>query len=196
MQLVVGRIGKAHGLRGELTVEMRTDDPDRRFAVGTRLVTDPADRGPLIVRSTRPHAGRLLVCFEGVSDRTAAERLRGTLLTVDSALLPPLEDPEEFYDHELVGLAAFTPDGVALGSVVDVLHPPGPDLLVLACGSGEQRDQGEQGEDAAKEPLEVLVPFVSAIVFEVDVAAGRLVVDPPPGLLDLDRPEPSTNADR
>jgi 16S rRNA processing protein RimM len=173
MQVAVGRIGKAHGVRGEVAVEVRTDDPDRRFADGAVLVTDPPERGPLTVVRSRPHAGRLLVQFDGVADRTAAAMLRGTLLTVDSTGDPPLDDPDEFYDHQLVGLVAFSVGGEPLGDVEDVLHPPGPDLLVLRRPTGE----------------ETLVPFVASIVPTVDLAAGRLVVDPPEGLLDLAAPE-------
>jgi 16S rRNA processing protein RimM len=173
VQLVVGRIGRAHGVKGEVAVEVRTDDPDSRFAIGSSLRTDPAERGPLTVVRSRPHSGRLLVLFEGVADRDAAESLRGTLLTVDSADSRPLDDPDEFYDHELMGLEVVTLDGSPVGEVTDVLHPPGPDLLVVG-----REDGGE-----------VLVPFVRDIVPTVDVPAGRLVVDPPPGLLDLDAAE-------
>ena len=179
MQLVVGRIGKAHGVKGEVAVEVRTDDPDARFAAGTRLSTEPPGRGPLTVVRTRPHSGRLLVVFEGVTDRTAAEALRGTLLTVDSADSAPLDDPDEFYDHELLGLAVVTVDGQEVGEVVDVLHPPGPDLIVVRLGDGS----GVPADDSAGR--EALVPFVRAIVPSVDVPGGRLVVDPPAGLLDL-----------
>jgi 16S rRNA processing protein RimM len=173
MQLVVGRIGRAHGVKGEVAVEVRTDDPDRRFAAGSSLRTDPVERGPLTVVRSRPHSGRLLVLFQGVADRDAAESLRGTLLTVDSADSQPLDDPDEFYDHELMGLAVVTLDGSPVGEVTDVLHPPGPDLLVVG-----REDGGE-----------VLVPFVRDIVPTIDVPAGRLVLDPPPGLLDLDAAE-------
>lgn len=168
-RLVVGRVGRAHGIRGELAVEVRTDDPDLRFAAGTALTTDPPEHGPLVVVRARPHSGRLLVTFEGVGDRTAAEALRGTLLTVDATDDPRLDDPDEFYDHQLTGLAVATVTGEAVGVVADVLHPPGSDLLAV------RRDDGG----------EVLIPFVRAIVPVVDLAAGRLVVDPPPGLLDL-----------
>ncbi|MDQ6649421.1 MAG: ribosome maturation factor RimM [Actinomycetota bacterium] len=169
MQLVVGRIGRAHGVRGEVSVDVRTDAPDRRFAAGSVLDTDPAAAGPLRVTAARPHAGRLLVAFEGVSDRSGAEALRGTLLVVDAASVPELPDPEEFWDHQLVGLAAVDPAGAALGVVEDVLHPPGTALLAIRRPDGS----------------ELLVPFVTAIVPEVDLAAGRLVVDPPVGLLEL-----------
>src|SRR5258708_10850576 len=102
MQLVVGRVGRAHGLRGEVTIEVRTGDPAERFAVGSVLATYPAERGPLTVAAARWHSGRLLVAFEGCRDRDAAEALRETLLQIDSADLEPLGDPEEFYDHDLM----------------------------------------------------------------------------------------------
>ena len=169
MQLVVGRIAKAHGIGGEVSVDVRTDDPDHRFAVGATLETDPAERGPLVVDSARWHSGRLLVRFAGVADRTAAEALRGTMLVVDSATSPPPDDDDEFWDHDLIGLDAALVDGAVLGEVTDVLHPPGPDLLVIARPDGG----------------ELLVPFVASIVPTVDLAARRVVIDPPEGLLDL-----------
>jgi 16S rRNA processing protein RimM len=172
MQLVVGRVGRPHGLRGEVTVEVRTDDPERRFAVGSALATNPAERGPLTVSAVRWHLGRLLVRFEGYGDRDAAEELRDTLLEIDSAELEPLADPDEFYDHDLVGLGVVTTDGEKVGTVTDVLHH-GQNLLVVD-GSGARSGQ------------EILIPFVMAIVPEVDVAGGKLVIDPPPGLLDPD----------
>src|ERR1700722_18737308 len=101
MQIVVGRIRRPHGVRGEMSVEVRTDDPGSRFTVGTALATDPADRGPLMLTASRWHSGSLLLSFAGISDRTAAEPLRGTWLVVDSADLGPTDDPDEFYDHEL-----------------------------------------------------------------------------------------------
>ncbi len=168
MQLVVGRIAKAHGVGGEVSVDVRTDEPDARFAVGSALATDPAERGPLTVERARWHSGRLLVRFSGVPDRSAAEALRGTLLVVDSATSPPVGDPDDFWDHDLIGLTAQTTDGRSLGVVTDVLHPPGADVLSLKVA----------GQD-------VLVPFVREIVPVVDLAAGRVVIDPPEGLLEL-----------
>ncbi|MBX7268478.1 ribosome maturation factor RimM [Micromonospora sp. Llam7] len=189
--LIVGRIGKPHGIRGEVTVEARTDEPDTRFAPGAVLRTMPGanavDRGPrspeagpdpgepfqvpdeLTVESARWHQGRLLVAFEGVLDRDVAEALRGTLLTVDSADVAPPEDPEEYHDHQLVGLAVVTRAGERLGEVARIDHAPASDLLVL------RRPEGRTA----------LIPFVKAIVPEVDLAGGRVVVDPPGGLLDL-----------
>lgn len=171
MQLVVGRIGHAHGVKGEVSVEVRTDDPDRRYADGSVLATDPPERGPLTVESVRAHHGRLLVRFAGVEDRNAAEALRNTLLVVDSADAGDAGDGE-YWDHELLGLTAVTTGGTKLGPVTDVVHVPGSPLLAIDVNGRE-----------------VLVPFVEAIVPEVDVAGGRLVVDPPEGLLDLDAPE-------
>ncbi|MEV8632816.1 ribosome maturation factor RimM [Streptosporangium sp. NPDC051023] len=169
MQLVVGRIGRPHGLRGDVSVEVRTDDPDRRFAPGAVIATDPASAGPLVVQSRRWHSGILLVRFEGVDDRNGAEDLRGTMLVIDSADVPPSEDPDEFYDHQLIGLAVVTPEGERVGEVSDVLHH-GQDLLVVRRGRG----------------AEVYVPFVKALVPVIDLDKGILVVDGPAGLLDPD----------
>jgi 16S rRNA processing protein RimM len=166
MQLVVGRIGRPHGLRGEVTVDVRTDDPDDRFAPGTALATDPAAAGPLVVEQARWHSGTLLVRFEGSDDRTTAEELRGTVLVIDSAELPPTDDPEEFRDHELVGLTVVTVEGAEVGVLREIRHF-GQDLLVINRPGGD----------------EALVPFVAELVPEVDVAGGRIVINPPPGLL-------------
>jgi 16S rRNA processing protein RimM len=166
VQLVVGRIGRPHGVRGEVTVEVLTDDPERRFAVGTSITTDPADAGPLVVAGRRWHKDILLVSCEGVSDRDVAEELRGTMLVIDSAAVEPLDDPDEFHDHQLIGLAVETVAGDPVGEITDVLHH-GQDLLVVR----------RKGAD------EALIPFVKALVPEVDLEGGRLVVDPPEGLL-------------
>lgn len=174
MQLVVGRVGRPHGIRGEVTVQVHTDDPDLRFAAGSVLATEPTARGPLTVSASRWHSGRLLVTFAGYADRDQAEDLRGTLLVMDSSEVGPAEDPEEFHDYQLIGLDVLTRAGEPVGVVADVLHQ-GQDLLVIRPPEG----------GAARERSEVLVPFVAAIVPEVDVAAGHLVIDPPPGLLEL-----------
>jgi 16S rRNA processing protein RimM len=178
MQLVVGRIGRPHGIRGEVTVLVHTDDPDLRFEPGSVLATEPASRGPLTVEAARWHSGRLLISFEGYADRDSAEELRGTMLVVDSADVGPA-GPGEFRDYELVGLDVLTRSGEQVGVVTDVRHH-GQDLLVVGTGSGAA---GGQPPDAGR--AEILVPFVAAIVPEVDVGAGRLVIDPPPGLLEL-----------
>jgi len=173
MQVTVGRIGRPHGVRGDVVVGVRTDEPELRFARGSRLDTDPIGVGPLTVSGFRWHSGVLLVRFEGVSDRTAAAELGGTWLLVDSATLAPTDDPDEFRDGDLVGLTVRTVDGTVVGTVTDVLHH-GQDILSIRPAA----PAGGRGE-------EILVPFVKAIVPEVDVAGGVLVIDPPPGLLNL-----------
>lgn len=162
---VVGRIGRPHGLRGEVVVQVRTDFPEQRFTAGAQLRTDTGRT--LTVQTVRPHGAALLVRFAGVVDRDAAAELRGLLLTVEATELPELDDPDEFYDHQLEGLVAVGPDGAALGTVREVVHAPASDLLVLETDHGE-----------------ALVPFVRAIVLEVDLAGGAVVLDPPAGLLD------------
>ena len=220
MQLVVGRITRPHGVRGEVSVEVRTDEPDRRFGVGRVLATDPVAAGPLTIESLRWHSGRLLVTFAGVTDRNLAEELRGTWLTLDSAEAGPSDDPDEFHDAELIGLAVVTTTGQPVGRVTDVLHF-GQDLLVIEpqpTGAVRSQPSGPAGSGpsgsgpsvvgpaptgpagrgpvlaasrrARGAPEELLVPFVAALVPEVDVAAGRLVIDPPPGLLELGAGEP------
>jgi 16S rRNA processing protein RimM len=170
--VVVGRIGRAHGIRGDVTVEVRTDVPDVRFAPGARLSCDPPSKGPLVVATSHWHSGRLLLGFEGVADRTAAEALRGVLLTIDSAAMGPADadgEDDVWWDRDLVGLAAATVDGRPLGVVSEVVHGPGGDLLaVRRPGGGEH-----------------LIPFVREFVPLVEPSAGRVVVDPPPGLLEL-----------
>ncbi len=160
---MVGRIGRAHGLKGEVFVEPRTDEPERRFAAGQVLETGAES---LTVAASRTHSGRLVVRFEEIGDRTAAEASRGTELTcpVDPDELP--EDPDEFYDHQLTGLRVETTGGEAVGELERVLHGAAQDLLVIRTPERE-----------------VLFPFVSALVPEVDVAGGRIVIDDQPGLL-------------
>lgn len=175
MQLVVGRVGRAHGVRGEVSVQVRTDDPDHRFAPGAVLATDRPAVGSLTVTSVRWHLGRLLIRFDGLLDRTQAGELAGALLMVDSAEVGAPDDPDEFNDHDLIGLTAVTVAGEPVGTVADVLHH-GQDLLVIRPAGG---DAGGGGAGR-----ETLVPFVRAIVPEVDLAGGKLVLDPPPGLLD------------
>ncbi|MCW2703127.1 MAG: rRNA processing protein RimM [Blastococcus sp.] len=166
--VVVGRIGRPHGVRGEVTVEVRTDDPDLRFVPGAVLRTDPAERGPITIAGVHWHSGTLLLRLEGVDSREAAEAVRNTELLVDVADLPEIEDPDSYYDHQLVGLTARMPDGTALGEVTVVRHEA-QDLLVV------RRPEGG----------DVLIPFVSAIVPTVDLDGGFVVVDPPEGLLEL-----------
>ena len=190
MLLVVGQIGKPHGIRGEVTVAVRTDEPEERFVAGSAFTTEvPRDRrvstGPatatpapgvpyqvparLVVESVRWHQGRGIVQFEGVHDRNVAEALRGVLLQVDSAELTPPDDPDEFHDHQLIGLRVESLDGAALGTVDRIDHAPASDLIVLKKAAGGT----------------ALIPFVSQIVPTVDLGGGRILVDLPEGLLDL-----------
>jgi 16S rRNA processing protein RimM len=200
MRIVVGRIGRPHGIRGEVVIGVRTDEPDLRFAVGAAMDVTPTLAAPeglpgpggsggvgsppssggfrgvvppgqhsLTVASARWHSGQLLIAFAGITDRTAAAELTGSWLSIDSSQLPETGDPDEFRDYELIGLSVRTCAGDPVGVVTDVLHY-GQDLLVV-------RRQDEPGGEA-------LVPFVKAIVPEVDLRAGVVVIDPPPGLLD------------
>jgi 16S rRNA processing protein RimM len=171
--IVVGRLGRPQGIKGELTVEVRTDDPDDRFAPGKVLQTDPVERGPVTIAGSRRQGRYLVVSIEGVEDRNQAELLRDTLLLVDTKDLPPLADEDEYYDTQLIGLRAELGDGSQLGEVSDVLHLPGGDVLVV------KRPHG----------TEALVPFVKAIVPAVDLASGSLRIEPPEGLLELSDPE-------
>ena len=178
MQLIVGHIGKAHGIRGEVLVHVRTDEPEARFVPGAifstdveRVVPAGAFRVPerLTLESLRWHQGRIIAQFEGIHDRAVAEALRSTLLTVDSATVPPPDDPDEFNDHQLVGLRVETVAGEVLGEVARIDHAPSSDLIVLRKAGGGT----------------ALIPFVTVMVPQVDLAGGRVVVDLPEGLLDL-----------
>jgi 16S rRNA processing protein RimM len=164
--LQVGRIGRAHGIRGEVTVTPLTDDPAGRFAVGNALATDSAAHPVLTVSGARQSGQVQVVGFEGIIDRNTAELLRGIGLFVDAGSLPEPDDDDEFYDHQLVGLTAHHRNGDLLGEVVDVMHPPAAPVLVV-----KRPDDSEE-----------LVPFVKAIVPVVDVAGGRVVIDPPDGM--------------
>ncbi|MFE7415022.1 ribosome maturation factor RimM [Streptomyces laurentii] len=168
MQLVVARIGRAHGIKGEVTVEVRTDEPELRLGPGAVLHTDPASTGPLTIETGRVHSGRLLLRFAGVTDRTAAEALRNTLLIadVDPDELP--EEEDEYYDHQLMDLDVVLVDGTEIGVITEISHLPSQDLFIV------ERPDGS----------EVMIPFVSEIVTEIDLENQRAVIAPPPGLID------------
>lgn len=173
MELVIGRIAKAHGITGEVVVDVRTDDPEARFVAGKPLRlkrSRGAGETEVMIESVRPHGGRLLVRLAGVTDRDGADALRGGLFMVDSAELPPIEDPDEFYDHQLEGLVVRTADGHQVGTVAEVLHTAAGELISVRTDADD----------------EILVPFVSAIVTSVSLADGVIEIDPPEGLLDLD----------
>uniref|UniRef100_A0AAU2JU46 Ribosome maturation factor RimM n=1 Tax=Streptomyces sp. NBC_00049 TaxID=2903617 RepID=A0AAU2JU46_9ACTN len=168
MQLVVARIGRAHGIKGEVTVEVRTDEPELRLSPGAVLHTEPASAGPLTIETGRVHSGRLLLRFAGVKDRTGAEALRNILLIaeVDPAELP--EEPDEYYDHQLMDLDVVLADGTEIGRITEISHLPSQDLFIV------ERPDG----------TEVMIPFVEEIVAEIDLEEQRCVITPPPGLID------------
>jgi 16S rRNA processing protein RimM len=189
MLLVVGQIGRPHGIRGEVLVTVRTDDPEARFAAGSAFTTEvPRDRrvstGPaavavpgvvykvpakLLLESVRWHQGKGIAQFEGVVDRNTAEALRGVLLQVDSSEIADPDDPDEFNDHQLAGLDVVSVDGTLLGTIDRIDHAPSSDLIVLKKAGGGT----------------ALIPFVSQMVPTVDLTGGRVIVDLPEGLLDL-----------
>lgn len=170
MQVVVGRVVRPHGVRGDVVVEVRTDRPEHRF--GTGCVLDRPDGPPLTVGAARPHGQRWLVRFAGVASRDAAEALRDTELTVPAQTAAHGDeagsDSEEYPDHLLVGMAVHDLAGVLIGTVATIEHAPWQDLVVVDRPSGG----------------EIRVPFVRALVPVVDLQTGVLVVDPPGGLLD------------
>ncbi|WP_328955011.1 ribosome maturation factor RimM [Kitasatospora purpeofusca] len=173
MQLVVGKIGRAHGIKGDVSVEVRTDEPELRLGPGAVLFTDPASAGPLTVESGKVHSGRLLLRFAGVKDRNAAEELRGTLLIAEVDPEESPDDPEEYYDHQLIGLDVVLLDGTLVGELTEVVHLPYQDLLTVRKADG----------------TDALVPFVSRIVPTIDLENQRAVIDPPVGLIDLGQAE-------
>ncbi|MFD9596903.1 ribosome maturation factor RimM [Kitasatospora sp. NPDC059973] len=173
MQLVVGKIGRAHGIKGDVSVEVRTDEPELRLGPGAVLLTDPASAGPLTVESGKVHSGRLLLRFAGVKDRNDAEALRGTVLIAEVDPEESPEDPEEYYDHQLIGLDVVLLDGTPVGELTEVVHLPYQDLLTVEKPDG----------------TEVLVPFVTRIVPTIDLENQRVVIDPPGGLIDPEQAE-------
>lgn len=173
IEVVVGAIGRAHGIRGDVTIDVRTDEPELRFAVGAVL---RAENGPrrFTVAAAREHSGRLLVHFAELVDRTVAEAARGTVLVVDVDPGAVPTDEDEYYDRQLVGLRAVAADGTVVGPVRSVLHLPLQDTLEIETPDGIR-----------------LVPFVTEVVPRVDLAAGELHLADVPGLLhDLDDEEP------
>jgi 16S rRNA processing protein RimM len=171
MELTVGRVVKAHGVTGEVVVEVRTDDPEIRFAPGAVLRARGSDdhECDYVIEAVRAHGGRLLVRLEGVADRDAADALRGSLFVIDSEDLPPIDEPDTYYDHQLEGLRVRTTAGQDIGTVAEVLHTAAGELLAV--------NRDEAGE--------LLVPFVSAIVTSVSLDTGTVEIDPPEGLLEL-----------
>jgi 16S rRNA processing protein RimM len=172
VELTVGRVVKAHGVTGEVVVEVRTDDPEMRFAPGTVLRAKGSDHGErnYVVAAVRPHGSRLLLRLDGVADRDAADALRGNLFVIDSDDLPPIDEPDTYYDHQLEGLSVRTTTGRDIGTVAEVLHTAAGELLAVKRAEGG----------------ELLVPFVSAIVTSVSLESRIVEIDPPEGLLELE----------
>ena len=166
--VIVGRIGRAHGIKGEVGIDVRTDEPDRRFADGATVVTDAKVSRTLTIASSRWHSGKLLVKFAESPDRTAAELLRNLELQAEIGEDERPEDPEEYYDRELIGLSVRTTDGVDAGEVIDVIHLPSQDLLEIRRPAGNA----------------VLVPLVEELVPEIDLDGKYVLVADRPGLLD------------
>lgn len=168
--VVIGRVAKPHGVRGGVSIQVHTDEPRRRFRVGA-VVRAEHSQQPLTLASVAWPSGRLVVSFVGLTTRDAVEPLVGVWLAADVPADETPDDPDEYYDRQLIGLDVQRPDGAVAGRVVDVTHGGAQDLLVVRTSSGDK-----------------LVPFVAALVPLVDVAAGRLVVADYPGLL-FDEPE-------
>jgi len=168
MLLVVGRIGRAHGVHGEATIEVRTDLPDERFVLGARLETDPTSNGPLTIESARDHNGILLLKFLEINDRTTIEKVRDTLLLADVDMSEEAAFEDEYHVQQLIGCDVVLQTGVKIGELTDVLNLPGQDLLAI---------KGDRGE--------ILIPFIAEFVPEVDIENRKIIVVPPEGLLQL-----------
>ena len=167
--VVIGEVVKPHGIRGEFSVENHADSP-RLYAPGGRIgIRAPGKRERFVeILSSRPHQGRLLLTVAGVSDRDAAEALRGMEIVVREDDLPELGE-DEVYLHEIVGFAVVLPDGAPVGELEGFLDVPGQDLWVIRSPEGK----------------EILLPATEETVPEIDTEARRIVIDPPPGLLEL-----------
>lgn len=172
-QVLIGRAGRAHGLRGDISVELRTDEPERRFAPGAQVWTETG--AELVVAANRWHSGRLYVRFANYLDRSSVEGLRGELLYAWVSDQEQPTDPDEFYVRQLVGMTVVTVTGEHLGTVGDVLALPGQDVVVVT----------------RPDATETLVPFVADIVVSVDLTDRELRMDPPAGLLELGAQDPS-----
>jgi 16S rRNA processing protein RimM len=160
MRLNVGRIGKAHGILGEATIEVRTDEAEDRFALGAQLETD--SHGVLTVASARVHNGILLLGFEGIENRNQIELLRNELLYADVNIDAPGQDDDDYHVLQLIGCTAFLEDGSEFGTVTDVLNLPGQDVLAIKTSTGE-----------------AMIPFVHQLVPTVDISNKRMTVIPP-----------------
>lgn len=177
MQLQVARIGKPHGIRGEVTVQVLTDAPEDRFVPGTQFVVEPASAGPLTVLSARWNKDILLLGFEEIETRNEAETLRGAKLFIETEELDE-DDDEGWYEHELVGLEARVGSQV-VGKISGLNTMPVQDLLVVETPDGK----------------EILIPFVEQIVPEVNVEEGYILVTPPEGLFEVNTEDSAADAE-
>jgi len=179
-QLRVGRLTKAHGLKGALKLELFTDEPERRFVPGATFTLQVPTSSPwhgktIELSELRWYNSHAVGFFVGIDDREAAETLVRAILWVDHDVTELPAESDAWYDHQLVGLRALR-DGTDVGRVARVDHLPAQDLLAIDTGNGE-----------------VLVPFVSAMVPTVDITAGTVTLTPPPGLFE-DLPDDETPA--
>lgn len=202
VELQIGRVIKPHGVKGEVVVDSTTDQPELRFAPGT--VLRGRHRGqeiPLTVRSTRPHQGRLLLLVEEITDRSAAETLRGMCFFAEP--ISTDADDDSYYDHELQGLRVLSvgavdeatayaraydgalPEPEDIGVVSEVSHGPAGTMLHVTIDSSADGDAEQAAIEQAGHARVVLIPFRTAIVPIVDIDNQALVITPPEGLLEL-----------
>lgn len=167
MELTIAVIGKAHGLRGEVSLDLRTDVPESRFVVGQAITTEPATAGPLTITRIRDNQGRWFLTFAQATDRTAAEQLRGVKLVVTQT---ESDEQDAWYEHELAGLTAKLQDGTVVGKILGLEYLPAQDALILKETNG----------------VRTLVPFLKRFVPTVDIAGGFVILTPPGGLLSID----------
>jgi 16S rRNA processing protein RimM len=164
--LVVARIGRPHGVHGEVSIEVRTDSPEVRFQMGRILQTDPVDFGPLTIESIRDHNGVLLLKFKEITDRTSVENLKDVILLAEVDI-DEGNSKNEFHFQQLINCIAYLPNGTAVGPVIDIVHIPGQDLLVIDYGGRE-----------------IMIPFVAEIVPDVDLKNKKIIISDKEGLLD------------
>ena len=165
MQLVVGRIGRAHGVQGEATIELRTDDPETRFAIGQTVTLE--DGRSLKISGNRWHNQILLLSFSGIKDRNQIEELRDQLLYAE--VDTNNTQPGEYHFQQLIGCEVLLPAGDKLGLVSEIVQLPGQDLLSVSTQKGE-----------------VLIPMVKQIIISIDVDKKIIKINPPEGLLDVE----------
>lgn len=164
-QVRIATLGAAHGLKGDVRLQLHTDNPEARLIPGTRFTTEPREAGPLELTAVIERSGSTYARFAGHADRTAVEALRGVVLLAD-----PEDEDDAWYPEQLAGLQARRPDGAVIGTVAGIQHMPAHDVLLLTEPDGAR----------------TLIPFVTSIVPTVDVEGGFVIVDPPAGLLAAD----------